>query len=226
MKHALRGISVALVLTYTASLLWAALPFTDAFGSANGTLLTTHSANWTVPTSTTVTIQGGAVGCTNGSAICYGRVNSETFSDDQYGQCVVKTPLANYYQGPHVRLTGSGTGGYKFVVDDNEFLLQEINSSGGDSVLTSTTGTVNANDILYLEAVGTTLTAKVNGITKLTITDGTWTTGYPGVGGYNTVTTSTTRCDDFEAGNVSAGGSPSRKRSAVPMMFGFAMGKR
>lgn len=216
MRHVLAGVLFFLL---ACSLLWAALPFTDGFGSANGTLLTTHSANWTVPTSTTVTIQGSAVGCTNNAGICYGRVNSETFADDHYAQCVVKTPLPNYYQGPHVRLPGSGTGGYKFVVDDNEFLIQEINSGGSDAVLTSTTGTVNANDILYLEAVGTTLTAKVNGTTKLTTTDATWTTGYAGVGGYNQVTTVTTRCDDFEAGNVSAGSSAPIRRRPIMMFF-------
>ena len=216
MRHVLAGV---LFFVLACSLLWAALPFTDAFTNTNGTLLTAHSANYTNGLNT-ISIQSNAIGCT-GVVECGAKVNSETFADDQYAKGVFKTPYNNYFMGVQTRM-GTGDTGYNCMCDTDECYLRRRNS-GFTNLDSGTSLTIADGYTVELQSVGSSHTCVIkNGgttIDTLTGTDSTFTSGAAGVGGYNQVTTATTRIDDFEAGNVSAGGSAPIRRRPIMMFF-------
>ena len=218
MRHVL---AVVLIAFLACAIAWAALPFTDAFGSADGTALATHNAAWSVTTGSSA-IQGGAAGCATGSS-CLAKETGETYSNDQTGTGTIKTPASNYYMGIGLRI-GTGDTGYRCVVDDNEFRIDRRNSGNTTLTTESPAPTVNDGEKIEFFIVGSSLTCyrKNSGgtiIATLTTTDATFSTGRPGIAGFNQATTSTTRIDDVTLNDYSAGGSSAPIRRRPIMMF-------
>lgn len=227
MRHILRGALFAAVVSLACSLLWAALPFTDAFGSADGTVLTTHNAAWAMNTGT-AGIYSSAVISTTAGTLFLARVTGETFSDDQYAQCVLRNPVNNYAMAVAVRVHPSAITNYHVYFDSNELVLRKTVTGTNTTLATAGATTMNDGDVIRLEVVGSDLDVYLNGsgTPTLSATDTAITTGVPGLRGfdYSAPGSAQNRCDDFEAGNTSGSGSPARKRAPVPMMFGFMMG--
>jgi hypothetical protein len=85
----------------------------------------------------------------------------------------------------------SGTTGYNCIEDSTSIFLQKFSGSAGTN-LTSTTITGASGDVLRLEVIEPSgaLTCYRNGVSVLTSTDTTYTSGAPGLDMYNTVASS------------------------------------
>lgn len=79
-------------------------------------------------------------------------------------------------------------------------------------------GNLVAGDVIRLEAVGTTLTAKVNGVTAPsgTRTDSTFASGQPGVGGWAQTGSDVLFTSAWAAADIVAGAAPAPHRSRNP----------
>jgi hypothetical protein len=114
-----------------------------------------------------------------------------TFSN--YGQfaqvTVVTVNGTSDFIGPVVLM--SGTTGYSCIEDSTTTFLQRY-SAGVGTNLSSTAITGAADDVLRLEVVepSCTLTCSRNGVSALTATDTTYTSGSPGLAMYDNLATS------------------------------------
>lgn len=226
MKHVYKLTAATVLLTCAASLLFAALPFTDAFTATDGTSLPTYSANWTVVAQAAV-IYGNAVGCNSGASSCMAKDNSNTYSGNQIATGIVKTPSSGVYAGLALNVT-TGDNGYQCRVDNNEVVLLRRGTSS--TLWSATTPTVQDGDELRAWRDGNNLYCQLwrSGVMQYNsgaVAETTHTAGSPGIAGFGVVSGSTyTRIDDVTFDNYSAGGgAPARKRAPVPMMFGFVM---
>lgn len=182
-----------------------ALPATDNFNGTTGTALATYSASWTVNNGA-FAIQSNAVGSAAGGAIeGSARWNADTFNNNQYSQGTVLTPTALLYIGVTVRVSTSGaTTWYLYEVSSADRFLYKAVAGTLTELGTTPTG-ASANDVLRLEANGTTITPKRNGTTDTqvgAVTDSAIASGSAGIGGYNTAGTTDTRLDNWEGGNL------------------------
>lgn len=221
MRHVMRGVLFAALVSMLASLLWAALPFTDNFTAADGTALSTYNANWTVTTQT-ANIQNNAAGCSSGAGSCLAKDNSNTYSNDQQGTGTIKTPFAGYYAGIALRLT-TGAAGYLCRVDDNELQIYRF---GTTLKLAEQGGTPSIldGDVMTFTISGNTKTCTITRASVQTYqisesSDSTYTSGSPGIGGFNIATSSTTRIDDVTLNDYSAGGSTPLRNRLIMMFF-------
>lgn len=137
-----------------------------------------------------------------------------TWTADHYAQVKLITLASTKDMGCVVR--GGGTSdanvtGYYFVVNDNDAavtlgssiqcgIYKLAGTSSATLVGANFTLTLNANDVIYLQAVGTQLVAKVNGATQQTTTDATYATGAPGI--YISGSGTTCTLDDFAAADI------------------------
>lgn len=98
-----------------------------------------------------------------------------TINDGVLAVCRAQTGANSYYALQAKGPLGASTP-----------LLIKVVVAGTPTVLTSTSATVAAGDILYLQIVGTTLLAKLNGATlaALTITDANFATGKAGLASF------------------------------------------
>lgn len=226
MRNALRILSAAALLTIGASLLLAALPFTDAFTASTGTALATYNANWTV-VAQTANIQDNAASCSSGSGSCLAKDNSNTYSNDQQGTGTIKTPSGSQYAGIALRLT-TGAAGYLCRVDDNEFQIYRFGTTL--KLAEQASPTILTGDVMTFTIAGNvktcTITRSSVQIYQITeSSDSTYTSGSAGIGGFGSGCTTCTRIDDVTFNNYTAGGgSPTRKRAPVPMIFGTILG--
>ena len=222
MRHVLAGVLIALLVC---SLLWAALPFTDAFTNTNGTVLTTHNASWTMNTGTAGIYNNYLVSRTAGEAFI-ARVNSETFADDQYAQCTIAaTPVNNYNMGPAVRVSTSGAQTLYFTdFDDDQLRVRKTVAGSSTTLTTPVTRTQAVGETLKITVSGTQLRVYVDNVEigGLAVTDASISSGAAGMRGFNYAGSDglgQNGCDSFEAGDYSAGGSSAPIRRRPIMMF-------
>jgi hypothetical protein len=154
---------------------------------ANGAI----GANWTVTNNGININSNNFVGTVGINDVAYW--SSSLFSSSQFSQ-VTLTALngTTDFPGVAVLLSGSGvsTQGYNCMENTANIFIQKI-SGTTNTTLTSAATTGAAGDILRLEAapVGV-LTCYKNGVSTLTATDTTYTSGQPGLFLYGTVSTS------------------------------------
>lgn len=221
MRHILRGVGFAALVSMLASLLWAALPFTDNFTAADGTELATYNANWTV-VAQTANIQDNAASCSSGASSCLAKDNSNTYSDDQQGTGTIRTPSAGAYAGIALRMT-TGANGYLCRVDDNQLQLYRL----GTTLLLaeeSPAPTISNGDVMTFTIAGNTKTCTITrgGSPVYEISessDSTHASGSAGIGGFSTGCTTCTRIDDVTLDDYSPGGGATPMRSRIIMMF-------
>lgn len=176
-----------------------------------------------------------------------GTVCHETTEDSEYGGARVTTAIGNdqYAQvkvtipgsfggaGPAVRLQNTTNGGGYLVdgvIDGSHWssrrAIVERDSAGNNTELATTTDTFASGDTLRLEVSGTTLTAKKNGAAfspALTATSSTFSSGKIGISmKCNSSTLTNVNLDDFEGGDLSAGGRTTKNTRAFPL--GMAIG--
>lgn len=147
-----------------------ALPYTDDFTDTNGTLLTAHSANWTLVAGTSPDIQSNGV-CPNASAadsLLY--LNSETPNNNQYSKMVfVSYTNDDVAINPAVRCSTTELTGYcSYLTGFNGgqvVLLKAVNNSWSQLGSMVTGRNFVANDENYIQAVGDQITVKHNSTT-------------------------------------------------------------
>lgn len=190
---------------------FAALPASDNFVAANGTALTTYSANWTA-VKNTFTIQSNSLQCGTGGDYCFATWNADSFPNDQYSQVTISAVVPSSYVGPTVRGTTSSFTGYICIAESSSSLqIQRISAGAFAATVGSVyTGAIAPGDVIRLEVTGTTLTCKQNGVTRASGTDATIASGSAGVAAFNN---GISRQTTWSAGSLSTG--PTISNSAV-----------
>jgi hypothetical protein len=173
---------------------------TDDFNRANGGL----GANWTAiadaahGASLAIVSNKVVVGTANND--CASLWTADTFADDQYAEathvagtsdqgCIVRgrtSPNIRYYDF----LSGSGGG----LLDAIEY----YDGTTWNAIALSAGG--SGSGVVRCEVTGTLITGKVNGTTKLTVTDATLSSGVPGMHLYDVSNTAT--MDDWLGGPI------------------------
>ncbi len=141
------------------------LPASDVFTGADGTALTTYSANWTLNYGNFAIYSNGlrANGGDANTDAC-AHWNADAFNNDQYSQ-VNLVALGASFIGVSCRAAASAATFYGFVVAqtaDTTYLSKYVAGTGTSLGTGSGAGLV-ANDLLRIEANGTSIVAKVNG---------------------------------------------------------------
>jgi hypothetical protein len=154
---------------------------------ANGAI----GSNWTVTNNGINISSNNFVGTTASNDVAYW--SASPFSNVQFSQVTI-TALngTTDFPGAAVLLSGSGasTQGYECVENTTTIFIQKI-SGTTNTTLTSAASSGVAGDILRLEvAPGSALTCYKNGVSTLTTTDTTYTSGAPGLFLFGTVATS------------------------------------
>src|SRR5690242_965725 len=178
----------------------------DDFNRADGAL----GVGWTA-------ISDGAMSISSQAVI--GKVNAttgdirtgETYPSDQFSQIqVTSTALSGgQWAAAAVRLQNSGKNGYAGLYYWNfgspELMLFK-RSNGAWAQLGSTynSGTLAAGTPIQVSAVGSTISLLQNGVTRVSVTDTSFTGGAPGIMAYGNST-----ADNWSGGSTSAGGTTS-----------------
>jgi hypothetical protein len=179
--------------------------YTDNFNRADGGL---NSGDWgTWGGGGNLDISGNAVGAGGGNNLG-GIYTAGTFTDDQYSQVQLVSGAVGKY-GVMVRGSTSAAQGYLFQTDTYDSIgasiaiaLLEVTAGPTYTIIDSDTIALAAGDVMYIEAVGTTITAKVNGSTVMTGTNATTSSGKAGIWGkFGTPNPS---IDNWEGGDVGA----------------------
>ena len=180
--------------------------FTDPFTGTDADL----GVNWTVNSSYAAwrrTSDAATVASLASDSAEF--VNSVTPPDAQYAQVPVTTDNGNADNnfnggGPAVRMSTT-VGTWYSVVAKNDRITMIEGAAGSFASLGSFTVTWVDGDVLYIEAQGDQIIAKINGITRIgPVTDATTASGRFGLVYGSTVTSIS--CDDFEGGDFAAAG--------------------
>lgn len=155
-----------------------ALPATDNFNRANGGL----GANWSTPTG------GSALAITSNAvyrgsvAYCMQYWNADAFANDHYSECTISTS-AYQVMGPAVRMqSGSSDCYFLFAsVGGTTVAIGYMLNKAYNSTLASFNVGFANGALLRLQAVGSTLTAFVDGNNVGNVTDTNLASGYPGL---------------------------------------------
>jgi hypothetical protein len=206
----LRKLSAALLVLVTLNVA-AALPATDAFTAANGTALTTYSAQWAYQSDAAFEIRSNGVSpqITAGSLEGGAYWIADTPSDDQYAEVTIGGVGGVAAIGPAVRVSTSADTRYGLYTDGSGTFLFKV-VAGTFIQLGSNGGSCSPGDVLRLEVSGTTLTAKKNGspITAIAAggqwTDSSIANGQIGITGYGE--DDLTYATSWEGGNLGGGG--------------------
>lgn len=177
------------------------LPATDVFTGSDGTALTTYSANWTLNFGD-FQILGNQLRTNSPGNDGLAYWNADTFANNQYAQCTLSM-LGPSYVGPAVRCAvGGADTGYYFFGGPERYLTKVV--TGTFTQLGSTGGAASVGQVYRLEANGTTITPKIDGVTDTGVggaqTDSAIASGAGGVSGSGS--NSSVRMDDWEAGDL------------------------
>jgi hypothetical protein len=176
---------------------------TDNFNRANGSL----GSAWTPTSDGSMSIASqqviGKSGATTGDIR-----TAETYPSDQFSQIqVTSTPLSGGgWIAAAVRLQDSGQSGYAALYYWNygsPELMLFIRNSGGWSQLGSSynSGVLAAGAQVQVTAVGSTISVQLNGVTRISVTDTSFTGGAPGILAYGNST-----ADNWSGGSASSAG--------------------
>lgn len=179
----------------------------DAFTNTDGTVLTSHSANWSIQFGADqLKILSNAVGVTATGNVRGNRYSGITWPDDQYSQAAV-VAVADWLQGVTVRAQSDGNLSLYFAGQDNNDLGHKrytiIKFVNAVPSVISTHGSqlVTAGDVIRLTITGTNLSLKVNDVEILTGSDATLSAGQAGLVAFHDNTT-TALMDTWEGGDT------------------------
>jgi hypothetical protein len=178
----------------------------DDFNRANGAL----GANWTATSDGSMSIASQQVIGTAG-AVTGDIRTGETYPSDQFSQIqVTSTALSGGgWVAAAVRLQNSGQNGYAGLYYWNygspELLLFKRSGGGWTQLGTAyNSGVLAAGTQVQIMAVGSTISLLQNGVTRVSVTDTSFTGGAPGIMANNNST-----ADNWSGGSASAGGTSS-----------------
>lgn len=187
----------------------------DDFNRADAATL---GANWTNSVGSGFGIVSNrASSKTNNSSVAVYSGASWTVSTDQYAEAQIITKASGNDAGIACRGSTSSETFYIFEINDNDAAVALGSSmrcglykavAGAYTLLGSTSSfVVSTTDVLRIEAQGTNVTAKLNGVTKFGPTsDSAIASGKPGLSGFSTVGGEV--FDNFAAGDFTTGDFP------------------
>jgi len=194
-----------------------ALPATDTFTAADGTALQTYNASWSINCGA-FAINTNAVYPNSVGAECGAGWNADTFDNAQYAQGVLAAEVSVCI-GPAVRVASDGTSDTYYGYYNGTYLFKQV--TGSWAQLGSNGSNWSVGDVIRLEADGTTITPKINGVTDSAIgarTDTAIASGRAGICGWSVNTGD--RLDTWEGGNLSAAVAfQPRPPAAIDSMF-------
>ena len=125
-----------------------------------------------------------------------------TTPNDSYAQITIPNVDSTSYVGPLIRCT-AGKAYFAYTnASANLIRLYRVTSGPSFTQIGTAAQTLTAGDTIRIEAVGTTIRYKLNGVTKIEVTgDSTFTSGFGGV--LIGVAAATDRVDNFEVGDFS-----------------------
>jgi hypothetical protein len=184
---------------------------TDAFTGTDNDSLGTYSANWTDnPGSWNQTMEIMTNACRpnegGGTDETMARYSGATFEDDQYVQAVSQQ-INNEYCNLALRIASTTDGDCYVLYTEGNFARLYTATDNGSSISYSSAiqswgQEWDSGQTIRFQVIGTTISYYNNGTLQTpTVTDSTWTSGNPGVGGWAGATTDV-RIDDFEAGDL------------------------
>lgn len=153
----------------------------DDFNRADSSTL---GANWTSHGSDMPQVIGNQAGSKSGSSISGAYWTADTFGGDQFSEVVIPAiPASACWVGVTVREIG--TSGYLLIAFNNAGTLEMRiyrEDAGSYTQLQGNNVSFAPGDVMRLEVLGTTLTAKLNGVSVMTPpTDSTYASGAPGI---------------------------------------------
>jgi hypothetical protein len=190
--------------------------FTDTFTASNNTELATYDSGWTVAVSTGAGPSAPFI--SNNQLVCSGGIkayrNTGTYSNDQYAQAVVKGSWdSSQYPGLSVRASGDDSTYTAYSFSGNSttyYISKNVNSESG-SDLTSGSWSPSVGDEIRLEVTGSSPAVIALYLNDSLVDDysdasSPIASGRPGIAAYSQGAPSSD-IDDFEAGDITGGGS-------------------
>jgi hypothetical protein len=173
---------------------------TDATDNFNRASLGT---NWTLGLNSIVTSGSTVAKGNSGGNDSSAWWNLDTFGGDHYAQIVIKTDGDG--GGVLVRHQSGANTFYAFLSDGTRCTMYEVTGGTFATLGADYANNTVVNDVLKLDATGSTLTPSLNGTPLATRTDASITGGAPGLEVFSTTTT----YDDWLGGPIlSVGGTP------------------
>lgn len=166
--------------------------FSDSFTNTNGTVLSTHNANWT---SSGVTIESNQAAGTSPPRSA--RVTGVTFTNDQYAQAKIGTPLASFTL-IFLRVRDTDTSYFAAGIRNDRLIVYR----GATALNTDTGITWAAGDTARIEVEGDQIRVYKNGALVKTVTDATTWSGTKSPG---FLLAAGCYFDDFECGDIVSG---------------------
>jgi hypothetical protein len=186
--------------------------FTDSFTAANDTALSTYDSGWTTAAGTPQ-IQSNKLQ-PNGGSGCKAYRNTGTYSNDQYAQGLIVNNLTSaQYPGLSVRASGDDATYTAYSFSGNTttyYISKNVNSESG-SDLTSGSWSPSVGDEIRLEVTGSSPAVIALYLNDSLVDDysdasSPIASGRPGISWY-TQDAPACQLDDFEAGDITSGGS-------------------
>jgi hypothetical protein len=183
---------------------------TDNFSGTAATVLHTYNGKWKTiafKNDCQISTPNGGVGG-DGSADYN---DGQTWTNDQWAELVAVNSGSDK-AGVMIRMqTGNNAAGYFAGSDqlygDTKYRLVRFASNTEDALLqTSASKSFTNGDVINLEAVGSTITVRINGVVELQQTDTTYSTGYPGILLTNSGDATLKLLTTWRAGSVTADG--------------------
>lgn len=180
-----------------------ALPKLEAFTGSDGTALSTYNASWVANVGTMSIRSNNVRGDSSGQFNVF-FWNGDTFNNDQYAEIVGIQGDNPTYIGVGLRHAGAGVQTFYYYAASTADSYVAKLVAGTETVL-ATGGSSATNDVLRLEATGTSLQAKKNGSNAFSaITDSAIASGKAGIVSYGFHVN--VRGDNWEGGNIGGGG--------------------
>jgi hypothetical protein len=176
---------------------------TETFTASNGTDITSvGSSIWAYGNGSSgkLFVTDNQIRAVLNETIAWFARRAGTFTDNQYAQIKLAKFASSSRIGVCVRANTTGTG-YLLVASASEYLLIK-RVSFSFVQLRAASLAFSVNDILSLEASGTTLTCKKNGTSFWTATDSDIASGNPGVADLSSNALDFTAGDDWEGGDL------------------------
>jgi len=176
---------------------------TEAFTAANGTDITSvGSSIWAYGNGSSgkLFVTDNRIRSILNENVAWFARRAGTFADNQYAQIKLAKFASNSHVGVCVRANTSGTCYLLVASSSGYFLSRRINFNYVE--LRAGSLAFSVNDVLTLEASGTTLTCKKNGTSFWTQTDSNIASGNPGVADISSNALDFTAGDDWEGGDL------------------------
>ncbi len=198
------------------------MAYTDNFNRSNGGL----GSNWTEQNSSSWSVEGNGVVC-NSAVECAARYSAGTFANDQYAQLKLTTYNPSWmYLGVTVRASGTNNWYGAYVGGSGstyELMLFKMVAGTWTQLGSTYSGSWAANDVIRVEANGTTIRALQNGTSRISVTDSALTSGQAGLTGYGPIDPSLLKGDDWEGGDLSTGGTTYNDSLSVGRTTGWTV---